>query len=287
MLLIDQIMYSIALITLLVGSFTDFKFREVPDWVSYSLVFIALGIRSIFAIVYEQFAYLQDGIIGFLIFLAIALIMFYTGQWGGGDSKLLIGLGALIGVKLRMDTFMVGFFVNLIVVGAIYGLLYSFYLIYKEKGAFFSEFKKSFGEKKVQFFIVLGLVVLFTIGAFFVPAGFSIPLFLFGLILLIAYLVMLLLVSVEKSCMIKSIEPEELTEGDWIAQEIKVGAKLICGPKDLGICKKQIAELIKLKKQKKINKILVKEGIPFVPTFLLSFIVTYFFKNWLFKLLGF
>ncbi len=43
--MIDIILLSVALIILIIGTFTDFKTREVPDWVNYSAV--AAGIGSI------------------------------------------------------------------------------------------------------------------------------------------------------------------------------------------------------------------------------------------------
>ena len=46
--------------------------------------------------------------------------------------------------------------------------------------------------------------------------------------------------SVETTSMFKYVEPKELTEGDWIAKDYKVDGKYICGPKDLGIEKRQI-----------------------------------------------
>jgi len=87
--------------------------------------------------------------------------------------------------------------------------------------------------------------------------------------------------SVEKTCMLKFVEPEKLTEGDWIAKNVIVNKKRIAGPKDLGIEKKQIKQLIELKRKGLIKKILIKEGIPFVPSFLIAFIITFWFGNWL------
>ena len=43
------------------------------------------------------------------------------------------------------------------------------------------------------------------------------------------------------------------------------------GPKDLGISRQQIERLIRYKK---IRKVIVKEGIPFIPAFLIAFILT-------------
>ena len=85
--------------------------------------------------------------------------------------------------------------------------------------------------------------------------------------------------------MLKHVRPTELTEGDWIAKEIKVDGKYVTGPKDLGIEKKQIKKLIALYKKRKVNKILIKEGIPFVPSFFIAFIVTLAYGNLIFVIL--
>ena len=75
------------------------------------------------------------------------------------------------------------------------------------------------------------------------------------------------------------IDPEKLTEGDWIVDDIIVDKKRIAGPKDLGIEKHQIKQLLKYKKLGKIKKIKVKYGIPFVPSFLLALIYTIIFNE--------
>ena len=62
---------------------------------------------------------------------------------------------------------------------------------------------------------------------------------------------------VEKIAMFKMVKPEELTEGDWIVNEIKIGKKVIYSPKDLGVDTKQIKQLIRLKKQGKIESVVV------------------------------
>jgi len=80
--------------------------------------------------------------------------------------------------------------------------------------------------------------------------------------------------------MLKLVEPKELTQGDWVAKDYFHGRKKIAGPKDLGIEKKQIDLLVELRKNKKINKILIKHGIPFVPSFLIAFIVSLIFGAW-------
>jgi prepilin signal peptidase PulO-like enzyme (type II secretory pathway) len=91
--------------------------------------------------------------------------------------------------------------------------------------------------------------------------------------------------AVEKVCMLKYVEPEQLTEGDWIAKEVKIKGEYITGPKDLGIEKEQIHKLIKLKEKGKIGKVLIKIGMPFIPVFLMAYIVSLIWGNLILGLL--
>ena len=61
--------------------------------------------------------------------------------------------------------------------------------------------------------------------------------------------------------------------------DIRINGKYICGPKDLGIEKKQIKKLMVFYREGKIKKILIKEGIPFVPSFLIAFVITLVYGN--------
>ncbi len=79
--------------------------------------------------------------------------------------------------------------------------------------------------------------------------------------------------------MFRYVKPMELTEGDWIAKDVKVNGKRICGPKDLGIEKKQIRKLVGFYRKGKVKRILIKVGIPFVPSFLVSFLISVLFGN--------
>ena len=88
----------IILVALIVGSITDFKKREVPDALNYSLIAIGIAfglISSIFT--WSPWPVLSSigGLAGGYLFGAL---MFYTGQWGGGDSKMMMALGALLGL---------------------------------------------------------------------------------------------------------------------------------------------------------------------------------------------
>src|SRR3989344_4694131 len=94
------IVYAIAFIALAIASYTDLKTREVPDWINYGLIGIGLSLSLLFSAIYWNFKYFINSVVGLSVFFIIAYIMFYTGQWGGGDSKILMGLGALLGINV-------------------------------------------------------------------------------------------------------------------------------------------------------------------------------------------
>ena len=111
----------VALGAIAIGSYTDVKKREVADWVNYSLIAFGFGANILYSLAFWTLTPLIFSLIGFGVFFAIAYAMFYTGQWGGGDSKMIFGLGALLGLSypFKID-FFVKFLINMLFAGALY-----------------------------------------------------------------------------------------------------------------------------------------------------------------------
>jgi len=273
------IAHSLSFIVLLIGSITDLKTREVPDWLNYGLISSGIILNLLFSAIYSNPSFIINSIIGLLVFFGIAYIMFYAGQWGGGDSKILMGLGAMVGIDVGniRQQFLLGFFINALFAGAVYGLLWSLFLVFKNKKKFGKEFKRIMLTEKVIKAKKFMLILLFFLLVFFF---FSELAYVKILVLSLAFLVLttfylwIFVKAIEKSCMHKLVEPSMLTEGDWIVNDVYANGKYVTGPKDLGVSKAQIKKLVGFYKQKKVKKILIKEGIPFVPSFLIAFVVT-------------
>jgi len=228
-----------------------------------------------------KFNFLLNGVIGFGVGLALAYLMFYAGQWGGGDSKMLMGLGALLGLEFSFADFFFGFLINLLFVGAMYGLVWSVVLAIRRRKIFSKKAKEQLSKpefRRLRLVVISGVALSLVVSIFLNQWQRLLLLVLAVFAYLMLYL-WVFIKAVEESCMLKWVEPEELTEGDWIAKPITIGGKNICGPKDLGIRKEQIRTLIRLHQQKKVGRVLIKEGIPFVPSFLLAFIVTMIWGN--------
>ena len=281
------IIYLAVLVFLVIASISDLKTREVPDWLNYGSIGIGIGFNLIFSLVYLDYSYIIRSLIGLGVTFVLAYLLFYTGQWGGGDSKALMGIGALLGLdwnfyKLDSMPFLFSFLINILIAGAIYGLLWTVFLAVKNRKKFAKEVKDISNKKSVKRVkMALLILALIALAASFFPMQFNHKILIFGsaITLYLTCYMWILTKAVEKSCMQKYVLPSKLTEGDWIVNDIKVDGKRICGPKDLGIEKEQIKNLISYYRAGKIKKVLIKEGIPFVPSFLMGFVVTLVFGN--------
>tara|TARA_Y100000310_G_scaffold341089_1_gene439058 strand:- start:2069 stop:2974 length:906 start_codon:yes stop_codon:yes gene_type:complete len=275
--------YAIGFLILLIGSYTDIKTREVPDWVNFGLIGIGFGVNLLFSIIFWEINFVLGSVVGFATFFAIAWVMFYTGQWGGGDSKILMGLGAMIGIDIfSKQFFLFEFLINVLIIGALYGILWSIFMIFRNKKRFAKDFKKSLKNKKIILVkrIILVSFIVFILAAIFIDdAVTKLMLSYLAVILVLTFYLWVAIKSVEKTCMLKYVKPQQLTEGDWIAKNVNVNGKYITGPKDLGIEKKKIKKLIEFYKKGKVRKILIKEGIPFVPSFLIAYVLTLVYGN--------
>jgi len=66
---------------------------------------------------------------------------------------------------------------------------------------------------------------------------------------------------------VKNIETKKLEEGDWIYKDLKLGKKIIKKSWH-GLNREEIKKI-----QRKYKKIKIIQGIPFVPVFLISFLI--------------
>ncbi len=264
----DSILFILTLIVLGISSYTDLKTREVPDWASYAFLSSIFGIRLIFSLEYGFFI-LLSGILGFIVCFVFAHLLYYTRQWGGGDSKILMGMGASIGIAYPFTPAsfnLVLFFIFLLFIGAVYGLSWMGVIALRNKMVFGKMFREKIHTyKKVQY----GILVLTLISL--VITFFS-PLFWPFVILIPLFFYLLLFVSCIEEHFFHVQKPIlQVTEGDWLAQEVYIHNRLLFSPKTLE--KEDIATLHQLSAQHKLSTVLIKEGIPFLPSFCIAYII--------------
>src|SRR3989338_6729729 len=137
--MLDILLIIITVIWLTFASISDLKTREVPDWISFSLIIIAVAFLLIQVISERSLKLLINPLIFGITFTIIAYTMYYTKQWGGGDTKLLIPLGIIFSTYPELNYFnpILNFpfpmilLINIFVIGTLYSLFYSFYLAIK------------------------------------------------------------------------------------------------------------------------------------------------------------
>ncbi len=243
--MLDLILIVIGMLGLIVASITDIKTMEVPDWISYSMIASGLGIRLIYSTITSSWNYFLYGVLGFLILFVFGNLMYYTKQWGGGDSKLIMGLGALFATSNIYPNFLLGIITNILLIGAIYGVIWGFILAIKNWKNFIKDFKRELiKNKKILVFSLITSLIVITLTYIIIEDKLEILIIsLIFLIVIFYYFLTMFVRSVENTCMLKKIAPNRLTEGDWVAEDIYYNGKLIYNSKSLGVEKKQIEKI--------------------------------------------
>ncbi len=285
----DFIILIIVLITLIIASITDLKTKEVPDWLSFSLIVIGITTFIFKSIQQNSFSPILNSLLGLAVFFAVGSAMYYTKQWGGGDAKLLMGLGAILNqypeklLNIFSPNLNLYFplilFINILLFGAIYGLIITIFLIIKKRKEFLRKFQIiNLKTKKIRntLLILAGILILFNLLTTNQKAIEQLIYFSAAFPILFFYL-LISIKTVEKISMEKTILTSKLVEGDWVNEEVKINGKLIYSPKSLGVNKNQIELIRKHKKNIKI-----REGIAFVPSFLIGTIISLIFGNIIF-----
>ena len=278
----------ISLIALIIASITDIKKREVPDFLNFSLIGIGIVLGATLSIINWIIWPLLAAIGGLAVGYGIGALMYYTGQWGGGDAKMLMGLGALHSVAfLGPNSFILNstfplFFtiiITIFIAGAGYSLIYLIGLIIAHWRRYHQALSKKLKEKNLrkQRWIVVSVIILCIIGII-MTSDLQLKLLIasFGVLVVLGLYTSVIVKTAEKALMIKKILVSKLVEGDWIAKNVIVKGEIVCGPKTLGVEKKHLTLLKKLK----VKSVYVKEGVPFIPGFLLGYILILIFGNW-------
>lgn len=276
----------LALIWLVIASYLDLKKREIPNWLNFSLIIFALSYRAFYAYAFSDFSFLFYGLIGFGIFFLLANLFYYGRVFAGGDAKLLMALGAILpfSSSLVSNLIILAVYVFLLLFsGSVYGLLYSLTLVLLNKKKFAIEFKRQFKKNKKIFKFAFLIFIAFLIVVFILNFYLGeTSLFVLPFLILLYPFLLIYARAIEESCMIKLVNVKDLTEGDWLYQAVKFkGKKIIPNWEGLSL------EEVKLLKKKK-GKVLVKQGIPFVPSFLIAFLLLILgYSSWSFLKLFF
>lgn len=269
---------AIALATAFLGStisaIWDLKTTEIPDSIPYIMIAIALITYGVQSYTEANYWIIGNSLIVGLSLLGFGFLMYYFGQWGGGDAKLLSAIGFLLPVvplgfsSLRFP-FPLSFLFNLFLVGAVYMLFYALVMAASNRrivNKFLSDVKSS---SKILFLSSASLFFVFIFLNLLVATTFSIAInadFLLtnSVIPLIATIFILLIWKFAKAV-------EEIGFKEKIpVSKLKIGDVPMHFKFWEGITEKE------LKKIKRSGKrfIWIKSGVRFAPAFPLALLFT-------------
>jgi len=255
----------LAVIWMTFASVQDLRYREVANWLNFSLIIFALGFRFFYGLFNEDFSFFYQGLIGLGIFFVLGNLFYYSRLFAGGDAKLMIALGTVLGFtnNFFQNLKIYGLFILIFLfVGGIYGGVWSLVLSTRNFENFKKTYKKLFSENLflINLISFLGLIIL-------IFGFFNFVFFLFGVFVFLLPYLYIYAKAVDEACMIEAVFPKQLTEGDWLYKSVKINKTFIDARWE-GLNKKEIKLLQKFR-----GKILIRRGIAFVPVFLISFLI--------------
>lgn len=264
---IDFFVFIIFFIYLLIASIWDWKKREIPDWISFSLLFFGISYRIIQS--FFNISIIFSLAIVYFTFFILANIFYYSRFFAGGDYKLLISLSPVFAYPpliLKKDFFFIKFLICLLIISAIYGLIWSFYISIKNYKKF--KIKKEIKNRK---FITLTIIsIIFLTSSLIFYFIYKSNFFIFSFLIFFLFPLLYLIINFADKMLIIEKKFNQISEGDILYKDVKIGKKIIKAKWE-GLSKEEIKLIKKFKK-----KVKIKEGIPFIPVFLISFIILWF-----------
>jgi len=270
----------------ILASISDLKTTEIPDEIPY--VMAAVGIVGHLLKSYLVWSYMPIllSVVFGLGFLGFGFVMYFIGQWGGGDAKILSAIGFLLpelsGIgKSLFFPFPLSFFFNVFMIGAIYMIIYALALSFINRKIWSVFLKDLRANARMIFVFNFSLIIVVLLSEFVLARYFD----LFPLIDMIFFGVMIVLASIGIFLLWKFVK---VVENVGFKKKIPV-SNLRVGDVPLdykiweGITEK---ELKKIKKSRK-KYIWIKEGVRFAPAFPLALAFTILVGDGIFLLINY
>ena len=286
--MIGYILIAVAFFGSSIASYFDLKTTDVPDLIAIYMAIAGIVLNAVNSYLSHNSYFIISSLIVGGIFSILGAINYYAKLWGGADFLLLGALGFILpynplgkfGVQIQYWPFPVSLLLNILLIGATYTILYSFYIAFRKQGTiklFFSNLRKN---KKG----LIGLTFFYIFLLFFIPL-FSVyslnqtslifivflnvlkiaPLF-FALVLLYFFLK-----TIQYDVLDKIVNTKELKIGDVLAEKAVLKNKVIPANKIVGLTKEQVSEI-----KKELNSVKITQGVPYIPVFPIAVLVTIF-----------
>ena len=266
--------------------------KNEKPWIEYIIAILFIGVWYLF----DQYLFFMNDyfiscFLAFGIFIILTNLMYYGKIAGGADVKILLALSVVFSTTpifsehsyglfapvfnvIVPNIFLLDFLVNSLFIGLVFGIIFSVFMALKNR----TVFSKKFREFSKKYWVFGVIMIIFGIVLLILSFSYSF-LMIFGIFLILAPILVIFVSSVQEASMKSYKSWKELTEGDWLVENVKIRREVIKPSAD-GLTKKDIL-LIK----KSGKKVLVLDGMPFIPVFLVGLIISLIFGNLLFLLL--
>jgi Flp pilus assembly protein protease CpaA len=150
--MIEVISFIIALAGSSIAAVWDLKTTEIPDQIPHAMIVLALILAVTRSILEGSYIPMAMSLLAGGTFLALGFLLYFFGQWGGGDAKVLAAIAFLLPTtpkffkKELLLPFPVSYFLNVLYVGAAYMIVYAFVIALTNKrvnAAFVKDVKAS------------------------------------------------------------------------------------------------------------------------------------------------
>lgn len=267
--MLELLLIAIALIGSFAAGLYDLKTTNVPDKLCIFMIIIGLILHILTGIFTGDFSYFTNSLLFSGLFLGFGLLMYYFGQWGGGDGELLVSIGVLLPNLYLVKTyfpFAISFFINSFFIGAFWSIIFSIYFLYKNKNSGLSKkFLNSFKDPLTFSFTFIPLLISL------ITLGFNLLISLLLLLLSVLFVFYRFSKIIEQS-FYKKIPVNKLKVDDMLGENIP----------ELRLYKRYIRGLTKeqIKKIKKTRKyVVIREGIRYGIVFPLALLFTLLFRD--------
>ncbi|HJW96653.1 MAG TPA: HMG-box domain-containing protein [archaeon] len=260
------------------GAYWDIKTTEFPDWLPYSIILSALGVRGAFAYILGDWWILLSSVIVGALFLGFGLMLYFMKQWGDGDAWLLGGLGFLFPAYSAFEIaanpfqfwgqfpFPIIMLFNFFFISFAYLVAYSIGLglrYRKVSRKFWKELRSDSRNVLLLmiFFAAACLAMILYLGIYL-----EIPLSRMYNMLSLPFLFAAVIIFIRYGRFVE----QNLFRKKVLAKNLRVGDVLI-GEKWKGLTQEEIKKL-----RKKGGSVWIKEGVRFAPVFIIALYVTLF-----------
>lgn len=269
----------IALIFLLVASIYDLKYGEITDKINFGFILTVVILSITLSLSRMDINILLNTVSIGMGYFVVAYVLYHLGQWGGGDVKLLLGLGCTIGLlnsigyvwNTPLLPYYLVYFIDMGVVVLPYALIYMLILSVSKPDVFKNCLEKTASMSTLILFLLAFaaplIFYLYTASPFFI---------LFSVVLSTFILASLFLKTSEEVLLTKTIPVSELKESDALEEDLTYNGKKIALRREIeGVNKQQLELIKKLASENKIpSQIKIRWGVKFAPIIAISFLLT-------------